>query len=163
MFDFATSVNSYILQNSKKYYWTDLSSNIVLVIFSIPLNYLLIRKMGILGAATAYLILSFMVNSFKAIYLYHKEKIHPFSQKWKLLLAVFVTALLVSYLLNIILQIPTIDNLINSIPARIGRIVIRSIILCVIFIPIVYKLNISEDINSLIKSLLNKIVIKQKR
>lgn len=163
MFDLATSVNSHILQNSRKYYWVDLTSNIVITVFSIPLNYLLIKAFGILGAATSYLVLAFLVNSFKAFYLYYKEKIHPFSQKWKVLLAVFATAVVVGYILNIFLQAPPIDAMVSTIPARIGRIIIRSIILSAIFVPIVYKLNISEDINSLIKSLLNKIFLKPKQ
>lgn len=162
MFDFATSVNSPILQNSRKYYLVDTTCNIVLVIISIPINYILIKNWGFLGAAMAYMFLSFSANSFKAGYLYYKEKIHPFSQKWKLLLVVFVVAFLFSYLLNLLLQAQFLDHLISNIPARIGRIAIRSIILCAIFVPFVYWLKISDDINGLIKSLLDKLREKQK-
>jgi peptidoglycan biosynthesis protein MviN/MurJ (putative lipid II flippase) len=161
MFDFATSVNSYILQNSRKYYWADLTCNIFSVVLAIPLNYLLIKSYGIIGAALAYLVLSLISNTFKALFLYFKEKIHPFSNRWWLLFGVFVAAIILSYILNYLFDLSIFDNLVHSNVTRIIRIAIRSVILCGIFIPIVYWLNISDDISEMIKLLVNKLSFKK--
>jgi len=162
MFDFATSVNSYILQTSKKYYWTDLSCNIASVVLSIPLNYLLIKKYGMIGAATSYFVLAFMSNSFKAGYLYFKEKIHPFSNRWWRLAIICGLAILIGYFLNVLFDLSIFDNLNYTIITRIIKIVLRNTILCGIFIPLVYWLNVSDDISGMIKLMLDKLPMRKK-
>jgi O-antigen/teichoic acid export membrane protein len=162
MLDFATSVNSYILQNSRKYYSADLTCSILSLILAIPLNYILIKNYGIVGASLAYLALSFFANTFKAIYLFIKEKIHPFSSHWWYLIGIFVFAILAGLLLNNIFRFSIFDNLVNSNITRIIRIFIRSVLLCGIFIPLVYWLNVSEDISGMIKIILDKIPFKKK-
>jgi len=148
--DFATSVNAHIMQNSKKYYWIDLYSNICLILIMVPLNYFLIKKYGILGAGYASFIVFFTVNVFKALFLYIKENMHPFSKNWWLLIEVFVFASLISYFLNYIFQHYLFDQIIDNNVTRIVRIILRSSILSLIIIPIIYSLKISEDINYVI-------------
>jgi O-antigen/teichoic acid export membrane protein len=158
--DFATSVNSHILQTSRKYYWVDLWCNIISVIISIPINYFLIKKFSIIGAATAFIILSFMANSFKTIYLYAKEKIHPFSRKWLLLLIVGLIGIFVSYMLNLGFNISWFHIQNHSVISLLARIITRSILLCVIFVPIIYGLNISDDITGTINLFKNQFLKK---
>jgi O-antigen/teichoic acid export membrane protein len=162
MLDFATSVNSHILQNSKKYYWADLTTNIGSLILAIPLNYIFIKSYSIVGAAMAYLALALFSNSFKAIYLYIKEKIHPFSQSWFLLFGVFVFVIIAGYILNYFFQHSFFENFVHNNVTRILRISARSIILLVLYVALVYWLNISEDISEMIKLVFKKVPIKKK-
>jgi O-antigen/teichoic acid export membrane protein len=155
--DFSTSVNSHILQNSRKYYLVDLWTNIISVIISIPVNYFLIKKFGFIGAATAFLFLAIISNGFKTSFFYLKEKIHPFSRKWLVLMLVFILLIAIGYLPGLIFKMISFDAQIHYVPLLVGRIMIRSIILCVIFVPVIYKLNISEDITQTINIFKNKL------
>jgi O-antigen/teichoic acid export membrane protein len=157
MCDFATSNNNYILQNSKKYYWIDLYSNIFLILMMIPLNYFMIKKFGILGAGYANLIAFFVINTFKTLFLYVKEKMHPFSGKWWLMIAWFAGALLISYVLNFAFHHFLFVSTTDSILLKLMRILLRTVILSAITIPVLYKLKISKDINDLIDSILARI------
>ena len=160
--DFATSVNGYILQNSKKYYLIDLTSNIFLISMMIPLNYFMIKKFGILGAGYANFIAFFIINGGKALFLYSKEKIHPFTKKWLLLPIIFFALLFINYLITQIFQINIFLNFPDTLILKLIRISLRSAILAVIIIPLIYKLNISEEINDLIDKLLKIKTFKTK-
>ncbi|MDP4207178.1 MAG: polysaccharide biosynthesis C-terminal domain-containing protein [Bacteroidota bacterium] len=152
MCDFATSINSYIMQNSRKHYWMDLYSNIFLILMMIPLNYLMIKKFGILGAAYASFIAFFIVNGFKALYLYIKEKMHPFSKQWRLLFLLFLVSLVFRFLVNLVLELPALNNLISNNITLILRIGVRSLALCGLIIPLIYWFKISLDINDVVDS-----------
>jgi O-antigen/teichoic acid export membrane protein len=152
--DFSTSVNAHILQNSRRYYLVDMSCNIANVILLIPLNYFLIKSFGLIGGAISIFTSSFLSNSFKATYLYAKEHIHPFSNKWFVLIIIFAAMLLLNYLLNILI----FNNLQSSSTIMLLiKISIKSIVLSSIFIPLIYFFEISDDINATIKSMINKL------
>jgi O-antigen/teichoic acid export membrane protein len=152
--DFSTSVNAYILQNSRKYYWVDLSCNIVNVILLIPLNYILIKNFGIVGAAMSIFASSLMSNGFKATYLYAKEHIHPFSNKWFVSIVIFSAMLLLNYVLNLLI----FNHLQPSSEVMLLiKISIKSIVLTAVFIPLIYVFKISDDINITIISIISKL------
>jgi len=151
--DFSTSVNSHILQNSRKYYMVDVTTNIVMVILAIPLNYFFIKSYGIIGAALWILISSFSYNAFKAIFLFVKEHIHPFSKKWITTLCTYAALIFLAYLLNKII----FDRFhSSSVIILLLRISVKSIILTSVFIATIYVFKISEDINMTIRSIITK-------
>jgi len=158
MIDFSTSVNSHILQTSRKYFRTDLIINLISVVLSIPLNYFLIQGYGIIGAALAYLFLSLFANSFKAIILYLREGLHPFSPKWPLL--VFYLFIMGSLTTAMIFA----DNVYfgfveKSFLSIVLLIVAKSVVLCAAFVVINFRFSISEDLNGSIRKLFSKIRI----
>lgn len=153
--DFSTSVNSYILQNSRKYFYIDLSTNIVSVILSIPLNYFLIKTYGIIGAALAYFVLAFLANSFKALYLYIKERLLPFSGKWLLLFLSFIISAVAAYFINLLCKNLFIESQL-SVFALLVLLAVKCVLLCIIYIPMVYWYRISEDINTTIDNIIRK-------
>lgn len=152
--DFVTSVNTPILQTSRKYYWADFYCTIVYVVISIPLNYILIKNYGIIGAALSYFVLSFLSNVYKSVYLYIKEKMHPFSAKWGSLPFIFGLLYLIAIALNLVLfgEHPT-DSFVLSITI----VILRSLILTALFIWAIFKLKISEDINSIITNIAHRL------
>jgi len=152
-----TSVNSYILQNSRKYYKTDTICNIVLVIVSIPINYYFVKWWGMIGAGLVSLALSSVLNSFKALFLYFKEKIHPFSKKWLPLLCTFLLTLAVGFFAELAFRLLFLNHAHLTVIALIAKISLKGILLCLVFIPLIYRLKISEDINITIRNILNQL------
>lgn len=153
--DFSTSVNSYILQTSSKYFPVDLLINLIAVILSIPLNYFLIKNTGIIGAALAYLFLSLITNTYKTYFLYHKESIHPFSKKWLTLIFIFIVSGITGFLLNISDKF-YFELFHKSFVSILLLIAVKCLILAIIYIPLNLRFDISPDINTTIRSFLNK-------
>jgi len=159
LIDFSTSVNSNIMQTSSKYYNIDLGTNIVLVFIAIPANYFLISHFKMIGAAYAYLTLSILANTFKAVFLYVKEKIHPFSKKWIQLFLIFACCLLASFLINLLL-VNTLHTYADNFLLLLLVMSVKSILLTGIILPTVYFLKISEDINTIIIKISHFVVPK---
>jgi O-antigen/teichoic acid export membrane protein len=77
--DMGTGVNTQVIATSV--YWrVELLSGMVLVLFTIPLNYILARKMGMMGPAVADLITFSLYNGIRGIFLYRKFHLQPFSR-----------------------------------------------------------------------------------
>jgi len=88
--DMGTGVNSQIIGTSV--YWRfDLYSGLVLVVFTIPLNYLLAKRLGVTGPAIADLITFSLYNAIRCAFLYVKYKMQPFA--WRALYTVILGAL----------------------------------------------------------------------
>lgn len=78
--DLGTGVNSTIIGTS--IHWRfELISGMVLVALIIPLNYLLVKKYGIIGAGYSNLISFTIYNTIRIIFLRKKFNMHPFSLK----------------------------------------------------------------------------------
>jgi Osmosensitive K+ channel histidine kinase len=143
LYDLATGINSQILLNSK-FYRFSLIAIFLLSILAIASNYLLIPRFGIEGAAAATLISIFLFNSLLLGFIYMKFKIQPFSlQTLKLLLLVALLYIGMSFF-------PEISNPFLSIG-------VKTIILTCLFVGFVYFTRISEDINELIRNILQRI------
>ena len=147
-----SGVNGAIIINSR-YYKFDLLSNIPFLIFIVITNHILIPSdweilgvaiSGINGAAFATFLSTFLFISIKIIFVFLKFKIHPFS------LNTLITIIL---LIGVYLIVGNFNFNFNLY----FNIILKSGIGLLIFIPIVYVMKISEDINNVILLFVNKI------
>jgi O-antigen/teichoic acid export membrane protein len=129
--------NNAILYNSELYKVT-LWMGLALTIAAIGLNWWLIPELGIIGAATATCVAYLCYAFAKAYYVFHKLNMHPWtSRTWDSLL-VIVAIILVFYFWDFSWH-PVLN------------IALKSILISLIYILIVYKLKLSTEINSIIK------------
>lgn len=78
--DLGTGVNSQIIGTST--FWRfEFLSGVVLLLLAIPLNYLLVKRCGIIGAGYSNLIAFSVYNIIRIIFLERKFNMHPFSVK----------------------------------------------------------------------------------
>lgn len=78
--DLGTGVNSQIIGTST--FWKfEFISGVVLLSLAVPLNYLLVKKFGIIGAGYSNLIAFTFYNIIRIIFLKRKFDMHPFSVK----------------------------------------------------------------------------------
>jgi len=143
LIDMMTSVNSQIIIFSKRYKYNLIflgllaSSNLIL-------NYYLIPKYGILGAAIATSISLVMYNIMKVSFIYLIYGMHPFTLSSFKSLFILILLALGFYLF------PTDWHPIIGI-------LIKGTFVTLIFLPIAYFWNISEDANEMFRSTLKKV------
>lgn len=144
--DLGSGLNSQILLLSK--YWKiDFITNIFFVICAIPLNYILIKSNGVIGAAYANLIALTFFNLIRFFYIWKLFKMQPFSIKTVWLILISCGCFLLIYFIPSIINI-YIDT------------VVRSILFVSIFSYCIIKLNISEDITDLFNKFKHKYFAK---
>lgn len=143
VFDMATGVNGAIILNSK-YYRFDFYSTLILIVLTIILNYLLIPFYGILGAAIGTGSAIILYNVLKVGYVWIRFSMQPF--EWKMLHVIGIGALT----LLIVFQLPVMGNIYSDI-------VLRSILITLLYGLPIWMLNISEEINTLIRDGFNQI------
>ena len=131
------SYNSELISLSKHYKFTVITI-ICLAILTIGLNLILIPKFGMIGAAYASLISITFYNLIKHIFIRYKMKISPFSinSLKTIFLGIFV------YLL--MLFIPENQNIIFDL-------IIKTILSSLFFLMSIFILNISPELNKIIK------------
>jgi O-antigen/teichoic acid export membrane protein len=87
--DLGTGVNSQVIGTS--IHWRfELYSGMILVALTIPLNYLLAKKIGLIGPAVADLITLFIYNGIRWLFLYRKYRLQPFD--WKSVVSILLAA-----------------------------------------------------------------------
>lgn len=149
LFDSVTSINLVIVNNSK-YYKYSLFFQLILGVFTIFTAYLFIPKYGILGAAISTAISIFVYQLIITIFIFIKYKILPFS-----IISLKITfILIVSYI--IIYFIPSNSN-------NIIGIIVNVTILSIIYILMIFKVNISEEIRNLMSNILQRFRLFFKR
>lgn len=132
-----------IINFSNKYIF-NLYSQLMAAVVLIALNAILIPSYGITGVALSYFIAVLAQACFRGVFIWKKFKIHPFvNTHWKLFL---FSALLWA---GAFIFDPQVNPLVN--------IIIRSFITALVFTIVVYKMNISRDINTLVSSIIVKI------
>jgi len=136
LFNVATGVNGAIIINSK-YYKYDLFTNVLLVLFTLVSNYLLIPLYGIVGAAMATALSVFLFNFIRLILIKFKMGLQPFSLK------TIYTVLILLGIYIVSIYLPLSGNLFLDI-------VWKTFIIFIIFIPLLLKLELSEDINKIV-------------
>lgn len=150
LIDMMTGANTEIIGYSN-YYRANLYMLIFLSVINISSNYILIPLYGNVGAAYATLLSMFFFNAAKLIFIYNKMNIHPFSNNMlKSLLAASIVSI-IAYNLPII-NIEGFNNIIVSII----RIAFKGIIISIIYFILIWRMNVSEDINQSIDSVLRK-------
>jgi O-antigen/teichoic acid export membrane protein len=132
VFDALLGNNNAILFNSD-YYRALLLMGAFLAVCAILLNIWLIPALGINGAAVASFIAVVIYNSIKLIYVHLKFKIHPFTKET----GKVVFLLLVVCVMFYALQFPFHPVL---------NIVLKGILICLMYIGILYRFKISEDV-----------------
>lgn len=145
LIDLGTGVNNQIIQTSK--FWRfDFLCSVLLVCLTIPLNYMFIKRMGMIGSAYATLISLTTFNVIRFLFIRLRFGFFPFS--YKTLVAILLAALfifLVSFLpfcLNIY-----IDT------------VIRGSIFLLAFGGCVLGLRLSEDISQMAQGFFKKLTL----
>ena len=117
---------------------------IIFVLLVILTNYILIPLYGINGAAIATLISKLIVNTIRYIIVYKNYKFQPYNYKFLLVIVIGALMLGISYI------IPKQTNFIVDI-------IVRSSVISIFYLGLIYILNISEDINNQFNSIIRKI------
>ena len=99
------------------------------------LNKVLIEQMGIEGAAIATLLVVFAFGAFRVYYVYRKMRMQPFDRNTVIVLVLI--GLIFSIFFSIQLGLPPIL-----------AILIKSFVISLVFLFAVFKLRISEDLNT---------------
>ena len=135
------NINS-ILYNSD-YYKTVLVFGVCLAALTILLNYLLIPKLGLEGAALASFVSIFIFNLVKLVFVKMKFGIMPFTSAT---FKVFATLVLLAVLFDLVqFQFHPVIN--------IG---LKSLLVVVMYVGILYRFNISEDVTGFLSKWLKK-------
>lgn len=146
LIDLGTGANSQIITTSS--YWKiDFFTNVVYSLVALPLNYFLISSYGLMGAAYSTLISLTFYNSLRFGFLYFKFGMQPYNYKnlIAVLCGVVVTAL--------VYFIPRLENYYFDTA-------LRSAVFMGLFVPVIYFLKVSNEINQEIDKYLRKLRIK---
>lgn len=135
--------NGAIIVNSD-YYKFDLYTNLFLLFVTVCSNLLLIPKYGINGAAMATALSLMLFNLIRVFIIYFKMGIQPFSKK------TIISLCLLLFTYVICVNIPSTSNVFVNI-------LLKSIVAILIFLPLLFKLNLSEDLNNILKGLAKKV------
>ncbi|MDC0008371.1 polysaccharide biosynthesis C-terminal domain-containing protein [bacterium] len=136
VFDALLGNSNSILYNSD-YYRAILFMGVGLAILTILLNLWLIPTYGLKGAAIASFLAFFIYNLVKLFYIRNKFRISPFtSETMKVALLLLVTA--------------TIFYFVRFSFHPLLNIVLKSVLMSVLYIGLLYRFKISEDISALI-------------
>lgn len=147
LFDLATGSNGQIIITSK-YFRFDFISSLILMIGAVLLNYFLIPKYGLIGAAIATATSVGLYNLIKTIFVWFVLRIQPF--KWHTL-SIIVLGIACFYLGG---------NLhIGGHP--ILSITIRSAIIGITYLGIAYMFRLSAEFNSTIEEFMTKLKAKK--
>lgn len=149
VYSMATGANSLII-GATKYYRFNLTSNVILIISAILLNIWLIPKYGLEGAALATLFSFIVDNTIKVIFIWVKMGIQPFDKRALISLLLLVATWVIGAIL------PAIGNAFTNI-------VFRSLIVGFFFVVVLYRLQISKEVNSILSTGLTKINSWSKR
>ena len=141
--DLGTGLNSQILLSSK--YWKiDFGTNMFFVFLSIPLNYYLINKMGVIGSAYANLIATLIYNLIRLIFIWKLFKLQPYTIKNLQTLFFGAIVFIICY------SLPTFQHyLLDAI--------FRSLLFIILYVFLIVKFKTSTDINDI----LNKQLLKR--
>ncbi|TSJ44309.1 hypothetical protein FO440_09065 [Mucilaginibacter corticis] len=139
--DITGGINGYIVNLSKYYRYTTYFI-VGSVIFCVASNWLLIPKIGMMGAAVSYSLTMFVLNFLYWIFVKIKFGLQPFDKTHFLILVISAISLLAG------LYLPLGHNIYIDM-------ILRSAIVGAIYIVLAYLLKISEDVNQVINKVLN--------
>lgn len=131
-----------------KYYKFNTYLVLVLAVLAIFLNYLLIPYFGLIGSAFATGLITLLSSTCKLFVVHQKFQIHPFSSNTVKAVGISVICLLLGML---------IPNYAESVLLKLIIIAIKSAIIISVFFLIVVKLNVSEDLTNLYKSVIGRL------
>jgi len=147
LIEISVGINGMII-NFSKYFRVIFFMNILLVFLLVSTDYLLIPIMGIVGAALATLISTFIIISIYLIFLYYKYQMLPFTHKS---IYTIIIGLLIYFIVNLI---PDLNHLMINIA-------VRSFLIILLFVPTVYFLKVSAGFNRIIDTNLQRVGLKK--
>lgn len=142
LLDMTGGVNGYIM-NFSKYYRLTTVFIVSAVIVCVLLNYTLIPRLGMMGAAVTYTLTVFLLNLAYTLFVKVKFGLQPFGREHLWILLMSIGCLLIG------LYLPVIKNVYIDM-------VYRSIIIGIIYTALAYFLKISADINAIFDRILKK-------
>ncbi len=145
LFSISMGINSEILVNSKYYRWNIYLMASLAIIASLG-NYLLIPIYGIEGAALSIGFSIVVYNLLRFLLIWLKFSLQPFSFRNGIVVCI---GILVWWLIT---WVPEFENYFIDI-------LVRSLMICVLFVTPIFLLKISLDFNSIITNLLTKFKI----
>ena len=137
LYKLALGNNGAILTNSK-YYKVFFYLSIAMAVSVIVLNKWLIELIGINGAAIATLIVVVLSSTFKIFYIKQKMQMQPFTNKTIMVLLLTSVLFLTFYFIDFPFH-------------PILNILIKTIIITIIYMIVIFKLDISEEVNVLLR------------
>lgn len=138
--DMGAGINAQIIVTSS--FWRfDFISNILYTFLALPLNFILIKKFGIIGLAYANLISLTVYNAIRYIFLWYKFRLQPYTFKNLLTLLIATT----SFFLVWIIPLDT---------AWYFSIFIKSAIFCIFFIPSILYFDVAPELTNVSKNVL---------
>ena len=141
--DLGTGINAQIIATSN--FWKfDFYNNILYTLLSLPLNYFLINKYGIVGLAYANLVALTAYNVVRYIFLWKKFRLQPYT------INCLFTILIAAACFFITWFIPFEIHWLLSI-------MLKSFIFCTLFIPLIVYSNVAPEISWVTKNLIGKI------
>jgi O-antigen/teichoic acid export membrane protein len=152
--EMATGTNYEVLVTSK-YYKYNAYFLVLLFTLVIALNYMLIPKYGINGAAFASLVAMALNNLLRFLFLYWKFKLQPFNLKFLVVIAI---GLAIFALMTFI--VPSIPNEDQNKLFSVGNAVLFSTLITILFWPIIYFLKISPEINLMVDKTVKRFIVK---
>ncbi|MFT4152582.1 hypothetical protein [Parafilimonas sp.] len=130
--DLGTGANTQIISTSS--YWkVDFTTNVIYTIMALPMNYILISRYGLMGAAYSNLITITFYNLMRFGFLWYKFNLQPYNLKDTVSIVAGLFAAAIAYLLP---QMPLIAD-----------VTARTFVFLILFIPIIYFSKISMEIN----------------
>jgi len=141
--DLGTGINAQIIGTSN--YWRfDFFTNVFYTFLSIPLNFILIKKYGIVGLAYANLVALTLYNLVRFIFLYRKFGLQPYSYKSLQTVFIAVACFIITWF------IPLGVHWYISIP-------VRSLLFCIAFLPLMYYTKAAPELTLLAEKYLKKL------
>lgn len=130
---------------TSKYYRVLTVFVLVFLVCIVILSLILIPLLGITGAAVAIAISTFIFSLLRFLFVLFKFKMNPYNKRMLILLLIAT----VSYFCGNI--IPKADNIIVDI-------FLRSSVIVAIYLPAVYFAGISEDVHTITRNLINRVI-----
>ena len=147
VYEISVGINGVIL-NFSKHFKVIFYVNILLVLLLVSTDYLLIPIMGIVGAALATLISTFIVITIYLVILYNKFNILPFTNKS-------------AYTLVVSIVVYVIVSLVPDLGQLVLNVGVRSSLILLLFVPTVYLLKISLGFNKVIDTVFQRVGLKK--
>lgn len=141
--DMGTGVNQQLLATSR--FWRfDLTSATILVILSIPLNYFLIKRYGMVGSGYSLMISQFVFNGIRLLFIRWRFGLQPFSINT---LKAIATSVVIYYICRLL---PSTGHPIISIA-------VHGLLYLVLFGGAILLMQVSEDINHTVAATVRKV------
>jgi O-antigen/teichoic acid export membrane protein len=140
MFNMATGVNNSVIYNSE-YYRYGVGLLYLLIIFTVITNLIFIPLYGLEGAALATMISGFLYNLLKFIFIRKKFQMNPFNKQSILLLMIIIVVLVLGFV------IPSTKN-------GFANILIRSGIVTIVYLLLVYYMRIAPELFLMVRDFL---------